>query len=480
MQITDKETYMNKFSQRVSDTLTFSKEEALRLQSTSIGPEHLLLGMLRDRSGYFNSIIEQFSAETSNIKNELEEKVRQQNTGRVLVASDVILNDKANNILRLAVLEARQLHDDTVDLQHLLLAILHDNYRNGAKDVLENNSINYDTLLPMMQPSKEQVKEDGLGLQEDEDEEEADPILNGSNTNNNRNTSTTQHKAPNTQGKSKTPILDNFSTDLTLAAREGKLDPTVGRDNEIQRVFEILGRRKKNNPVLIGEPGVGKTAIVEGLAQLIVKHQTSPILYGKRVVNLNMAAIVAGTKYRGQFEERIRALIKELEQNPDIIVFIDEIHTIIGAGSTPGSMDAANILKPALARGTIQCIGATTLSEYRNSIEKDGALERRFQKVVVNPTTKEETLQILENIKSRYEDHHLVTYTDEALKACVNLADRYINDRFFPDKAIDILDESGSRTHLANTKIPDTIVEKEKEMAAVKQKKQEAVDNQDF
>ena len=480
MQITDKETYMNKFSQRVSDTLTFSKEEALRLQSTSIGPEHLLLGMLRDRSGYFNSIIEQFSAETSNIKNELEEKVRQQNTGRVLVASDVILNDKANNILRLAVLEARQLHDDTVDLQHLLLAILHDNYRNGAKDVLENNSINYDTLLPMMQPSKEQVKEDGLGLQEDEDEEEADPILNGSNTNNNRNTSTTQHKAPNTQGKSKTPILDNFSTDLTLAAREGKLDPTVGRDNEIQRVFEILGRRKKNNPVLIGEPGVGKTAIVEGLAQLIVKHQTSPILYGKRVVNLNMAAIVAGTKYRGQFEERIRALIKELEQNPDIIVFIDEIHTIIGAGSTPGSMDAANILKPALARGTIQCIGATTLSEYRNSIEKDGALERRFQKVVVNPTTKEETLQILENIKSRYEDHHLVTYTDEALKACVNLADRYINDRFFPDKAIDILDESGSRTHLANTKIPDTIVEKEKEMAAVKQKKQEAVDKQDF
>ena len=480
MQITDKETYMNKFSQRVSDTLTFSKEEALRLQSTSIGPEHLLLGMLRDRSGYFNSIIEQFSAETSNIKNELEEKVRQQNTGRVLVASDIILNDKANNILRLAVLEARQLHDDTVDLQHLLLAILHDNYRNGAKDVLENNSIYYDSLLPMMQPSKEQVKEDGLGLQEDEDEEETDPILNGSNASNNHNASTTRHKTSNGQSKSKTPILDNFSTDLTQAAKEGKLDPTVGRENEIQRVFEILGRRKKNNPVLIGEPGVGKTAIVEGLAQLIVKHQTSPILYGKRVVNLNMAAIVAGTKYRGQFEERIRALIKELEQNPDIIVFIDEIHTIIGAGSTPGSMDAANILKPALARGTIQCIGATTLSEYRNSIEKDGALERRFQKVVVNPTTKEETLQILENIKSRYEDHHHVIYTDEALKACVNLADRYINDRFFPDKAIDILDESGSRTHLANTKIPDSIMEKEKEMAAVKQKKQEAVDKQDF
>ena len=467
---------MNKFSQRVSEALSFSKEEALRLQSTFIGPEHILLGMLRDKSGYIASLIEQFPTNTNTIKIALEDKVRQQNTGRQLVTSDILLNDKANNILRLAVLEARQQHVDTVDLQHVLLAILHDNYQNGAKEILENNSINYEALYMQMQPSKEQIKQNGLGLQEDEDEE-MDPILNNSKS---HSTSTTQHQAPNTQGKSKTPILDNFSTDLTLAAKEGKLDPTVGRENEIQRVFEILGRRKKNNPVLIGEPGVGKTAIVEGLAQLIVKHQTSPIMFGKRVVNLNMAAIVAGTKYRGQFEERIRALIKELEQNPDIIIFIDEIHTMIGAGSTPGSMDAANILKPALARGTIQCIGATTLSEYRNSIEKDGALERRFQKVVVNPTTKEETLQILENIKSRYEDHHLVNYTDEALKACVNLADRYINDRFLPDKAIDILDESGSRTHLANTKIPEEIMEKEKEMATVKQKKQDAVDKQDF
>ena len=343
---------MNKFSQRVSEALSFSKEEALRLQSTFIGPEHILLGMLRDKSGYIASLIEQFPTNTNTIKIALEDKVRQQNTGRQLVTSDILLNDKANNILRLAVLEARQQHVDTVDLQHVLLAILHDNYQNGAKEILENNSINYEALYMQMQPSKEQIKQNGLGLQEDEDEE-MDPILNNSKS---HSTSTTQHQAPNTQGKSKTPILDNFSTDLTLAAKEGKLDPTVGRENEIQRVFEILGRRKKNNPVLIGEPGVGKTAIVEGLAQLIVKHQTSPIMFGKRVVNLNMAAIVAGTKYRGQFEERIRALIKELEQNPDIIIFIDEIHTMIGAGSTPGSMDAANILKPALARGIIQRI----------------------------------------------------------------------------------------------------------------------------
>jgi len=469
---------MNKFSKRVSDVLTFSKEEAQRLQSTSIGPEHLLLGMLRDKSGYLPAIFQQLTANTDDIKKALEEKVRQKDTGRQLVISDLLLNDKSNNILRLAILEARQQHVDTVDLQHLLLAILHDSYRNGAKEVLEDNNINYKAALSLLQPSKEHIKQDGFGLQEDEEEDEAnDPILNG---NNNKNTSTTRSHAPNTQNKSKTPILDNFSTDLTQAARDGKLDPTVGRENEIQRVFEILGRRKKNNPVLIGEPGVGKTAIVEGLAQLIVKHQTSPLLYGKRVVNLNMAAIVAGTKYRGQFEERIRTLIKELEQNPDIIIFIDEIHTIIGAGSTPGTMDAANMLKPALARGTIQCIGATTLSEYRNSIEKDGALERRFQKVIVNPTTCEETLQILTNIKERYEDHHNVTYTDEALAACVKLADRYVNDRFFPDKAIDIMDESGSRAHLSNTKIPDSIIELEKELTVVKQKKQDAVAKQDF
>ena len=275
-------------------------------------------------------------------------------------------------------------------------------------------------------------------------------------------------------------MLDNFSTDLTKAAVAGKLDPVVGREKEIQRVVEILGRRKKNNPILIGEPGVGKSAIVEGLAQLIAGRKTSPMLFNRRLVSLDMTAIVAGTKYRGQFEERIRALLKELEQNPNIIVFIDEIHTLIGAGSTPGSMDAANIMKPALARGTIQCIGATTVDEYRNSIEKDGALERRFQKVMVEPTTKEETLQILENIKSRYEDHHHVNYTDDALKACVKLTDRYITDRFFPDKAIDAMDEVGSRVHLQFAKVPPEITELEKNIEDVKEKKQAAVSKQNF
>lgn len=289
-----------------------------------------------------------------------------------------------------------------------------------------------------------------------------------------------QETATKTRQTVKTPILDNFGSDLTLAALEGKLDPVVGRQLEIERVTEILCRRKKNNPILIGEPGVGKSAIVEGLAQLIANHHTSPLLFNKRVVSLDMTAVVAGTKYRGQFEERIRGLIKEIEQNPDVIIFIDEIHTLIGAGSTPGSMDAANILKPALARGTIQCIGATTLDEYRNSIEKDGALERRFQKVLVEPTTSDETLQILQNIKDRYEHHHHVTYTDEALQACVKLTERYITDRFFPDKAIDALDEVGSRVHLSHVSIPPEITEKEKEIVFVKEKKQAAVKNQNF
>ncbi|HRN16894.1 MAG TPA: ATP-dependent Clp protease ATP-binding subunit, partial [Xylanibacter oryzae] len=306
--------------------------------------------------------------------------------------------------------------------------------------------------------------------------EDEDPMLRpqGSNEQNERVGTSTRKPV------SKTPVLDNFGTDLTKAAVEGKLDPVVGREKEIQRVIEILGRRKKNNPVLIGEPGVGKSAIVEGLAQLIVKRHTSPILFNKRIVSLDMTSVVAGTKYRGQFEERIRALIKEIELNPDVIIFIDEIHTIIGAGSTPGSMDAANILKPALARGTIQCIGATTLDEYRNSIEKDGALERRFQKVIVEPTTAAETLQILENIKERYEQHHHVKYSEDALLACVKLTERYVSDRFFPDKAIDALDEVGSRVHLSHTSVPPEITEKEKEIQFIKEKKQGAVRGQNF
>lgn len=312
----------------------------------------------------------------------------------------------------------------------------------------------------------------------DKDEDEDGMLsINGGNSqkSNPQSTATGVHRS---QGK--TPVLDNFGTDLTKCASEGKLDPVVGREREIQRVVEILCRRKKNNPILIGEPGVGKSAIVEGLAQLINKHHTSPVLFNKRIISLDMTAIVAGTKYRGQFEERIRALIKEIEQNPDVVIFIDEIHTLIGAGSTPGSMDAANILKPALARGTIQCIGATTLSEYRNSIEKDGALERRFQKVIVEPTTSDETITILNNIKERYENHHHVSYTNDAILACVKLTERYVTDRFFPDKAIDVLDEVGARVHLRHTQMPPEISEKEKEINFIKGKKQTAVRNQNF
>ena len=403
----------------------------------------------------------------------MENRVREDGLHEAVSTSELVLNSKASNILKLAVLEARIQHTQTVDVQHLLLAILHDQVNNGAKEVLEFNNMNYETALQMLQ---KQTTTDALGLPDEEDDPEFE-------SNSDRSGQAKAHRQTTTatpNQDNKTPVLDNFSTDLTLAAAEGKLDPVVGREKEIQRVVEILGRRKKNNPILIGEPGVGKSAIVEGLAQLIAKRKTSPMLFNRRVVSLDMTAIVAGTKYRGQFEERIRVLLKELEQNPHIIVFIDEIHTLIGAGSTPGSMDAANIMKPALARGAIQCIGATTLDEYRNSIEKDGALERRFQKVLVEPTTVDETLQILENIKNRYEEHHHVAYTDDALKACVRLTDRYITDRFLPDKAIDALDEVGSRVHLQNVRIPQEITDKEKEIENVKAKKQAAVRNQNF
>ena len=406
------------------------------------------------------------------VKRQLEDRVRDEETKEPLITSELVLNQKASNILKLAVLEARLQHTKIVDIEHLLLAMLHDQVNNGAKNVLEMNNMNYNDTSNYFE-KRNNVTHNGLSLS-DEDEEEIDRQRSSSNKNINQ-TATAQN-----QTSGKTPVLDNFSTDLTLAASEGKLDPVVGREKEIMRVVEILCRRKKNNPILIGEPGVGKSAIVEGLAQLIAQKKTSPVLFNKRVVNLDMTSIVAGTKYRGQFEERIKALLKELEMNPNIIVFIDEIHTMIGAGSTPGSMDAANIMKPALARGAIQCIGATTLDEYRNSIEKDGALERRFQKVIVNPTDKDETLQILQNIKGRYEDHHHVTYTDEALKACVKLTDRYITDRFFPDKAIDAMDEVGSRVHLQNADVPPAITDKEKEIEEMKEKKQAAVRAQNF
>ena len=473
----------NQFSQTISEILAYSREEAIRLSNSEVGPEHLLLGILRliDRE---KLPIKQLFPDTLFVKKKLEQKVVDYYPIENSIDKEVNLNEKASNILKLAVLEARLQRKQKVDEHHLLLAMLHDSTNNGAKETMESANMNYNKAKNMLKSIEDNQNDgisidtqtelpernDALELPDDEDYEEYNNI--GDNSNSSLTTQTKQ--------KSKTPVIDNFGTDLTKAAIEGKLDPVVGREKEIQRVIEILGRRKKNNPILIGEPGVGKSAIVEGLAQLIANKHTSPMLFNKRIVNLDLTAMVAGTKYRGQFEERIRALIKEIENNLNVIVFIDEIHTLVGAGSTPGSMDAANILKPALARGTIQCIGATTLDEYRNSIEKDGALERRFQKILVEPTTKEETLQILKNIKDRYENHHHVTYTDEAIKACVNLTDRYVSERHFPDKAIDALDEVGSKKHLSSLTIPSEITELEKQLSVIMQKKLTAAKNQNF
>ena len=460
----------SQFSPKVSEVLAFSRDEASRLASSSVGPEHLLLGLMRVKDGPVTELLQRLNINIQSVKTELEMRVKEDEIGMPIHTRDLVLNEKASNILKLAVLEARLQRTTRVEEQHLLLAILHDQVDNGAKHVLEMNNVNYEDALTLFS-----VK-NGIGLPDEdyEEEEQTGNAACGSHQSGTTQT-TTQQKT-----KSKTPVLDNFGTDLTRQAAEGKLDPCVGREREIQRVIEILGRRKKNNPILIGEPGVGKSAIVEGLAQMISHRHCSPTLFNKRLVTLDMTGVVAGTKYRGQFEERMKMLVKELEQNPDIIIFVDEIHTLIGAGSTPGSMDAANILKPALARGTIQCIGATTLDEYRNSIEKDGALERRFQKVVVEPTSNEETLEILHNLRDRYEYHHHVNYTDEALEACVKLTARYVTDRFMPDKAIDALDEVGSRVHLKNANIPPEITEKEQEIKHVTEKKQQAVSNQNF
>ncbi len=464
----------SQFSQKVSEILAYSREEACRLASSSVGPEHLLLGLMRIKEGPVCDVFHRLDINLQSIKTEIEQRVRQDEIGIPITTSELVLNEKASNILKLAVLEARLQHTSRVDERHLLLAILNDHVDNGAKQVLEKYNMNYEDTLTLL--SVKDSVSNNIGLP-DEDYEEDDAEEHASDS---QQTSRNHAAAAQTKTKSKTPVLDILGTDLTEQAALGKLDPCVGREQEIMRVIEILGRRKKNNPILIGEPGVGKSAIVEGLAEMIVMHRCSPILFNKRIMTLDMTGVVAGTKYRGQFEERMKMLVKELEQNPDTIIFIDEIHTIIGAGSTPGSMDAANILKPALARGTIQCIGATTLDEYRNSIEKDGALERRFQKVQVEPTTDEETLEILKNIRGRYEYHHHVNYTDEALKACVKLTSRYVTDRSMPDKAIDALDEVGSRVHLQTASIPPEIIDKEKEIKEVKEKKQQAVANQNF
>lgn len=462
----------SKFSPKITEILVCSKEEATRLTSRTVGPEHLLLAMFKIDGGMTKNILKALNTDISKMKTSLENKVRTNDIETGFNTDEIDLNERASNILRLAVLEARLDGSQMVEEQHLLLGILHDSVLNGAREVLEENNITYSDLRMML--SKKDSVRNGIDLPDDEEEDSELESVGKQQTSSSRSTDTITKKG------AKTPILDNFGTDLTKQAAEGKLDPVVGRENEIMRVLEILGRRKKNNPILIGEPGVGKSAIVEGLAQMIARHDTSPVLYGKRLISLDMTGIVAGTKYRGQFEERMKQLLKEIEQNKDIILFIDEIHTMVGAGSAAGTMDAANILKPALARGTIQCIGATTLDEYRNSVEKDGALERRFQKIIVDQTTPEQTLQILHNIKGRYEEHHHVEYKGDAIMACVKLTGRYVTDRQFPDKAIDALDEVGSRVFLRNAQIPPEIKDKEVEIKQVVEKKNAAVGNQNF
>ena len=459
----------NQFSPRVSHILIYSKEEAERLRSNLIDPGHLFLGLLRENSGKAIEILNKFHVRLDDLKREIEEKLNQESSNsRKDIFNEITLSDSSAKILRLCTLEARLLHSNFVDTEHLLLALLKDN-SNIVCSILRNNDVTYEAAHDML-AMKPDIHS-GFGFSQDEEDEENEPRNKPSDTKISSN-----QAAPNND----TPVLDNFGFDLTAAARKGKLDPVVGREKEIEHLAQILNRRKKNNPVLIGEPGVGKSAIVEGLATRIIQHKVPRTFLHKRIIALDMVSLVAGTKYRGQFEERIRGLLDELQKNPNIILFIDEIHTIVGAGSAPGTMDAANILKPALARGEIQCIGATTMDEFRKSIEKDGALERRFQKIIVEPTTHDETLQILNNIRERYEDFHNVRFTDKALEACVSLTDRYISDRCQPDKAIDALDEAGSRAHITNLKVPKDIEEQEAHINEIREKKNEAVSKQDF
>lgn len=468
----------NEFTQQVSDIVVYGKEEANRLQNDHIEPEHLLLGILRDGECKAAEILKSFYLNLKGIKNELEIQLREKSI-QENYSQDITFSEEASKILTLSKLEAKLMNNEKVDTPHILLAIMRDNQNNAYK-ILEKNDVTYEKIIDRLK--QEEAPFDGLDFNDDEEEEgigrrgNADKSNDGFGSSANRQTTQTEQK----QAEGGTQYLDNYGIDLTKAAEGGKLDPVVGREKEIERIAQILSRRKKNNPILIGEPGVGKSAIAEGLALRIVEKRVSRALFGKRIVSLDMTAVVAGTKYRGQFEERIRAILTEVKKHPDVILFIDEIHTIVGAGSAAGSMDAANMLKPALARGEIQCIGATTLDEYRKNIEKDGALERRFQKVLVEPTSPEETLQILRNIKDKYEEHHNVTYTDEALEACVRLTDRYVTDRYFPDKAIDAMDEAGSRIHLTHISVPREIEEQERLIEEAQQHKNEAIRLQNF
>lgn len=469
----------NEFTQQVSDIVVYGKEEANRLQNSHIEPEHLLLGIIRDGECKAAEILKSFYLDLKAIKNELETQLREKSIPENY-SQDISFSPEASKILTLSLLEAKLMNEKKVDTPHILLAIMRDNQNNASK-VLEENDVTYAKIADRLQP--EDMILDGLDFNDDEEDEgigrrnTPDRNDGGTSAQNNRQTA---QAAPPKHPEGDTPNLNKFGIDLTQAARTGKLDPVVGREKEIERIAQILSRRKKNNPILIGEPGVGKSAIAEGLALRILEKKVSRALFDKRIVSLDMTAVVAGTKFRGEFEERMRAILTEVKKNPDVILFIDEIHTIVGAGSAAGSMDAANMLKPALARGEIQCIGATTLDEYRKNIEKDGALERRFQKVLVEPTTPEETLQILRNIKDKYEEHHNVVYTDEALEACVRLTDRYVTDRYFPDKAIDALDEAGSRIHLTHISVPKEIEEQERLIEEAQQHKNEAIRLQNF
>jgi len=463
-----------KFSPRVKDVITFSREEALRLGHNYIGVEHLLLGIIREGEGTAVRILEGLNVDLQKLRKVLEGSIRP-TTGKAIGAGNIPLVKQAEKILKITYLEAKIFKSSLIGTEHLLLSILKDE-DNVATKALGSFNIDYEVAKEEYESI---IQEEGNGsvapraesADYGTDDEPSPENLGGSNS------GPGNRKA---DPKSKTPVLDNFGRDLTKMAEEGRLDPIVGRQKEIERVSQILSRRKKNNPIFIGEPGVGKSAIAEGLALRIIEKKVSRVLFNKRIVTLDVASLVAGTKYRGQFEERMKAVMNELEKSPDVILFIDEIHTIVGAGGASGSLDASNMFKPALARGEIQCVGATTLDEYRQHIEKDGAFERRFQKVLVEPTSLDETLQILNNIKDKYEEHHSVTYTDEAIAACVNLTSRYITDRHLPDKAIDAMDEVGSRVHLNNITVPDEILQIEEEIEKIKEEKVRVVRSQRY
>ncbi len=462
----------NKFSDTLKNIISFSREEAVRLGNDTIGVEHLLLGILREGRNSAVKIINYYSIDTKELKIKVERAVMTSN--KINENADLPFLRQAEKCLKRTYLEARIYKTQEIEPEHLLLAILRDE-DNIVTKLFEQYGVDYQMLSNEIKTIlRTNVYQNEKDIRDEIPHEESEFGEGTSGERYSRRTS----RPP--EGKSKTPVLDNFGRDLTALAEENKLDPVVGRERELERIAQILSRRKKNNPILIGEPGVGKSAIAEGLALRIVQRKVSRALFNKRIVALDVASLVAGTKYRGQFEERMKALINELEKNPDVIIFIDEIHTMVGAGGATGSLDASNMFKPALARGEIQCIGATTLDEYRQNIEKDGALERRFQKIIVEPTSPEETIEILNNIKDRYEDHHLVKYTDEAIKACVSLTQRYISDRFLPDKAIDALDEAGSRVHITHLNVPQSIVELEEKIAEARKNKQEAIRNQQY